>query len=246
MIPVPNQAGVYEAIRSFLGAVLPSGVPAVIGQQNRIPEIYDADFVMMALIRTTRLATNLNLNADVRFIGSITDDVMTVTEIDYGIILPGATVYGIDVSPFTTILEQTSGTPPGGVGTYKLSAPQAIGSEVLASGAFLITQPTELVCQLDFHSSDISNAGDMAQTVSTLFRDDYGTTQFANQAPQYGVTPLYCDDPKQVPFLNDQQQYEYRWSLDVRVQANMVVSVPQQYAEAAIVGLINVDATFPP
>ena len=46
--------------------------------------------------------------------------------------------------------------------------------------------------------------------------------------------------------MNAEQQFENRWTIDVVMQANQVVTVPQQFASALNVELIEVDATYPP
>ena len=46
--------------------------------------------------------------------------------------------------------------------------------------------------------------------------------------------------------INDQQQYEWRWVVEAMLQANQVVSVPQQFADQVTVEIISVDASYPP
>lgn len=241
----PTQSNIAAALRAFLLAVLPPGTAVVLAQQNRVPQQIDGSFVMMSLLRTVRLATNRDSHDDCRYIGTLAGDVLTVAEVDFGTIAPGRPVFGINVLPQTVITAQTSGAP-GGVGTYTVSRPQTLGPAVLASGLQLLMQPTQITFQLDFHSDRMSEAGDMAQVVSTLLRDDFATTQFANQVPNYGVSPLHADDARQMPFQNEQKQYEWRWVVEANLQANIAVSLPQQYADQVDVGLIEVDTHYPP
>lgn len=241
----PTQSNVAAALRAFLLAVLPPGTAVVLAQQNRVPEVIDGSFVMISPLRLIRLATNRDVLDDCRYIGTIAGTELTVAAVDFGTIQIGRPVFGVNVLPQTVVTAQTSGAP-GGAGTYTVSLPQALGPAVMASGVQLLTQPTQLVYQLDFHSDRMSDAGDMAQAVSTLFRDDFATTQFANQVPNFGVTPLHADDARQVPFQNEQKQYEWRWIVEANLQANIAVSVPQQYADQVDVGLIEIDSTYPP
>jgi hypothetical protein len=44
--------------------------------------------------------------------------------------------------------------------------------------------------------------------------------------------PLYADDPRYMPFVNENQQYEWRWVLEACFQVNQTVVVPKQYADA--------------
>ncbi len=87
-------------------------------------------------------------------------------------------------------------------------------------------------------------AHDMAQIVLTAFRDDYAVQQIA--AAGFDITPLYTSDPRNLSFTNDQDQYEYRWSLDLSLQVNPSLSAPQQFADALAAGIISVDEQYPP
>lgn len=231
----PTQDDVQIALRTVLLQILPPGVDVIIGPQNRVPEPQPTAFVVMSFLRIQRLRTNIDTATDVRFIGSISGTEMTVTEISFGTILKDAALFGVGVDLQTKIIGQVSG-PAGGVGVYTVSAAQDISSEVLASGAKTLEEGAEIVVQLDFHSED-NSASDMAQTVSTVLRDESGVDLFAAQGG--GVVPLYADDPRYMPFLNENQQSEWRWVLEVHMQINQVVSLPQQYADQIVVGVIS-------
>lgn len=246
----PSQSDVLTSLRAFLLDVLPAGTDVITGQPNRVPEPQTANFVIMTPGRIDRLATNRGTGFDVKFTGSIAGNVLTVTSIGidprtglpHGTILAGRALYGVDVADGTRITTQLTGTP-GGVGTYQLSASQSLAAETLAAGYWQYLQPANATVQLDFHSADLSSS-DMAMTVSTLFRSEYATRFFAALGPD--VTPLYADDPVQMPFVNDQQQYEWRWVLDACMQVNDIAQVGQQFADAVNIGLIEVDSHYPP
>lgn len=225
-----------------------TGVSVVSGQANRAPETVNPFFVVMTPIRFERIETNVDSYQDSKFTGSIAGTLMTVSAFDPvldGPIEVGSQIFGVGVAAGTIVT--ALGTGSGGTGTYQVSPSQTLSSRTLSAGVETLEQPTKVTVQLDFHSPDLSTAGDMAQTVSTLFRDDFAVQQFANQNPNYGdITPLYADDPKQVPFINDQQQYEWRWVVEAMLQANQVVSVPQQFADQVTVEIISVDASYPP
>lgn len=87
----------------------------------------------------------------------------------------------------------------------------------ISAGVTGFMQPTKLVIQLDVHGP---NSADNAQVITTLFRD-----AFAVEAMKPNVTPLYADEAKQIPFINDQSQYEYRWVIEAAMQINPVVAV---------------------
>jgi hypothetical protein len=245
MLITPTQSNIQQALRSFLLAVLPAGVEVVAGQYNRVPEPRVGSFVVITPIRIKRLATNLDTFADVVFQGSVAGTVLTVTNMLHGSIRTGLELFGENVTAGTTIDAQLTG-PAGGAGTYTVSASQTVAAAKLAAGYGSRQQNAEWTMQLDFHSAD-TTAGDKAQIVSTMLRDDFGTEFFRNlAAPMNGVSPLHADDPQQRPFINEAQQYEWRWSLDACLQANQVVISPQQFAEALEVGLIEVDSHYPP
>lgn len=102
-------------------------------------------------------------------------------------------------------------------------------------------QPTKVTVQIDVHGP---SGADNAQIISTMFRSIYAVDQFATSG--FDVTPLYADDPKQLPFINGESQYEDRWSIDAVMQANPITTVAQQFAGTLAVGIISVDATYPP
>ena len=247
MTIAPTQSNVQAALRAFLAVALP-GIIVVAGQANRVPEVSVTDFVVITPIRFERIETNVDNFQDSKFTGTIAGTLMTVTAVDLvlnGPIGVGSTIFGVGVAANTTVTALGTGT--GGIGTYEVSPSQTISSQTLSAGTESLEQPTKVTVQLDFHSASLSTAGDMAQTFSTLFRDDFAVQQFADQEPNYGdIVPLYSEDPRQVPFINDSSQYEWRWMLECHLQVNQIISVPQQFADQITVEIINVDATYPP
>lgn len=242
----PTQDDVQKAVRAFLLTVLPAGVDAIIAIENRVPEPSATSFVVMSPLRMKRLATNVDSSADVKFTGSISGTVLTVTAVAFGAIAVGATVFGVGVTTNTQVIPGGTGT--GGVGTYNVSQSQTVGSETLSSGAMTLTQSTEVTVQLDFYSDAQQiippAASDMAQIVSTALRDEYGVDTFAAQG--FGVVPLYADDPQYVAFVDENQQSEWRWMVEAVLQIHQTVAVPQQYADSTMVQLVSVDAAYPP
>ncbi len=239
----PNQDDVTTALRSFLIAVLPAGTEVVLGQINRVPEPLAGQFVVMTPTRFRRIATNFDFSLDLKMTGSIAGTTMTVTAVDPkspGTVVIGSSVFGVGVTPGTQVTALISGT--GGTGTYQVSPSQTLAPGTLSVGRKALVQSAQVTVQLDFHDADGSTGANMAQTISTLLRDEYGV---AAMEPN-GVVPLYADDPNQIPFINDQQQYEWRWVLEAQFQVNQKTTVPQEYADAVNVGLIEVDGKYPP
>jgi hypothetical protein len=87
-------------------------------------------------------------------------------------------------------------------------------------------------------------SGDNAEVIFTLFRD-----QFAFAALTAGgadIAPLFTTPPRQMTFINGEDQYEERWMTTVSIEMNPIVTVTQDFASVAAVDLISVDATYPP
>lgn len=230
-----NISQAIPPVASAAPALMWSGVPVIQGQINRAPEPKAGDFVVMTPLFRKRLATNTDTYGDVCFTASIADNVMTVTETAFGTIAPGQTLFGVGVADGTMIVGP--GTDPG---TYIVTPAQTVGSRKMASGGEFFFQPTEVTIQLDVHGP---NSADNAQIISTILRDEYGFALFAQVSTD--VRPLHADDPKQIPFLNGEQQIETRWVVDAHLQANVLMRAPMQFADQLDVGLIEVDATYP-
>jgi hypothetical protein len=239
--PAPTQSAVQAALRAFLVGILPSDTQIVEGQDNRVAQPRANNHVVMTPTRRPRISTNVDADADCSFTGSISGDTLTVTDVELGELQVGAVLSGtVGVTANTTITALGTGT--GGVGTYVVSPAQTRVSSALAAGIIDVTQSTMIVYQLDVHGP---LGSENAQTISTLLRDDYGVRRFRDDLGDV-ASPLYTDDPRQLPFINAEKQYEDRWVVEVTLQANEVVGIAQQYAEVVTVDLINVDATYPP
>ncbi len=131
------------------------------------------------------------------------------------------------VVPGTAIVRQLTGTP-GGAGTYEITLSQYTEPEVMYVGVRQDLVPTEYTIQLDVHGP---RSGDSTRIIEGLFRSEYAT----DFLDPYGVSPLYCSDPRQAPFVNDQDQVEYRWSLDAHLQVNPTIGTPQEFATEVFV-----------
>lgn len=230
----PSQTSPLTVLRAFLIDILPVGTGVIQGQGNRVPEPKAVDFVVMTPIRRDRIETNIDTYRDINLAGAITGNVLTVTSINGGTLTIGARLSGVGMLAGTRITGFLTGY--GVVGTYFVNLAQswpvssAIGSFVIgisaiggvagypiSVGASDFMQPTKFTVQLDVHGP---NSGDNAQIISTLFRDAYAVDFMAPS-----VSPLYADDPRQAPFINDQDQYEYRWIVEAVMQIDPVVTV---------------------
>lgn len=236
----PSQSAIQAALRAFLLGILPAGTEVIATQDNRVPEPAPTNFVTMTTISRTRLETNIDDWADAVFTGSIAGTVMTITGVQTGALAVGRAVFGVLVADGTTVTAFGTGT--GGVGTYTVDTPQTVASGTLSAGSKTMTQPTEIAVQLDVHGPA---SADNAQVISTTFRDEFAVQFFADINPD--IAPLYADDPRQMPFINDQNQYETRWVVTAMLQANQTASgFSQQFAGAADLTIVSVEAEYPP
>jgi hypothetical protein len=237
----PVQDDAYVALRAFLLSLVPRGTECIVAQVNRTPEPATSNFITMNLVNRERIATNTDTYVDTAFYAFICHTTMTVTEMIRGEIKPGQQVSGVDIDNVVSVVQQLDGTP-GGVGHYELSQNESVwpDPQILSTGVAELMQPTKMTIQLDVHGP---NSGNNAQIISTAFRDDYAVRWF--ERGNYTAVPLYADDPRQVPFINDQQEYEDRWIIEACLQVNPVVTLPQQFADVVVVKTIDVDATYP-
>lgn len=226
-----TESQTFTALRSFLLAILPAGTEIVRAQGNRVPEPQGSNFVVMTPIMRERIETNVDAYADTAFTGSIAGATLTVTTMSLGTIAVGAQLLGNNLAANTVVTALGTGT--GGVGAYTISPSQTVTSQVMAAGVQTLLQPTKVTVQLDVHGP---SSADNTQTITTLFRDQYAIDQFATSG--FDVTPLYHSEPRQVPFIDAEQQYEDRWTVDVAMQANPIITVPQQFA-AQLQSILN-------
>jgi hypothetical protein len=231
-------AGTYTvSIAQTVGAAAPeilaSGVEVVQTQDNRVPEPVCSDYVTMTPLRRSRMSTNVDDDEDVTFTGSIDAGTLTVTEVKGGDILIGSRVWAPGVADGTVIVAPLTGS--GGLGTYAVVPAQEVESRSMAAGRRLATESVQMVIQVDVYGP---NSGNFAQIVSAMFRDGYAVDQFAAISP--AISPLYADDPRQLAFSDGEQQYENRWSIDVELQIDQTVTVPQQFADALKINVVNV------
>lgn len=213
------------------------------GQVNRVPEPVTPDYVLIWPLMRNRLATNIDSWFDNSFTGSITSNVLDVTDVVKGSVIVGLPIYGAGIAGGCTIIAQLSGAA-GGIGTYSVSTTPNITSEIIYGGQYNAEQYTEMIIQCDVHGPA---SGDNVQCISTLMRDNYGVQAFANALDgSDAIVPLFADDPRQLPFINAEQQWEERWAVDIHLQVNIELMLTQQFAAVLTVGVISVEATYPP
>jgi hypothetical protein len=242
-----------SVLRAFLLTAVPLGVDVVRGQGNRVAEPTDADFVVFWPLRQSRLATNIAEYYDNVITGSIVGTTLTVgtiakseSPLSAGMLLTDGTAG--QIASKTILGIQVSGSV-GGTGIYNVLPSQTLPAETLYAGQTAYLTPVEWTVQCDVHGP---NSGDNARIIDTLFRSETGVNTFIASATalglptDYGVIPLYCDEARYLPFLNDQQQVEYRWVLELRMQINPIVSVPLDFATSIDVMALPADIVYTP
>lgn len=235
----PTQDQIDTALAAFLQSMLGSTV-VIQMQVNRTPEPPDVNYVAINQVSRPRLATNIDSFTDVSLEGSIaTTGILTATSVD-GVLVPGLPLIGADVVAGSVLGAQITG-PAGGAGTYNVAPAQLVTTQLITAGTKQSLQKAEVVMQLDVHGPD---SADNVQFISTLFRDGYGVDFFSGQGVD--VAPLYCSDPRQLPFDNAEEQWETRWSIDLHMEGNFVVfDLPQQFAHSLELDVISVEAAYP-
>lgn len=235
----PTQPEIFTKLRAFILSILQIGIPVYTTQVNRVPQPRDTDFVMVTPMMIRRLRTNEDFFTDAVFTGSIADDVMTITAVEYGELKVGSVVLGVDVEVPTVVVAILTGS--GGIGTYEVTPSQTIASRTLTAGYAEFEHGADMSIQLDVYGPE--SCGNSA-IIATMLRDDYATTYFEDTP---AMTPLYCDDPRQMPFINEEGQFEFRWIVMAHLQVNFTsVFEGQQFFPEAEITVINVDAAFPP
>jgi hypothetical protein len=245
-LPVILNYTEFDALASLRGLILTitPDIEVILAQSNRVPEPNGADFVLMTVIMRNRLSTNVDTVQDTIFAGAIAGTVLTYDPPTLGDLRPGAQVWGMPaIVDGTSIISIDSTT------TATITPSQIAPHGDLFAGYKTARQATELHVQLDVHGPV---SGDNVQKLSTLLRDEYATAHF--DASGLDLMALYAGDPRQIPFINGEAQWEKRWVLDVALQANQIVQVPQQFADELHTsgpggvgsGLIDVDVVYPP
>lgn len=220
-------------VRTVLLELLPPGIEVIRAFGNKVPEPVGDDFCVVTPLRRERLATNRDTDLDLRVTGSITDDIMLVQQ--PGItLLPGYTLYGPHVVRGSVI----TATGPN-AHSYVVAPPQAVpaGSTIYV-GRHVMLQPADLVYQCDVHGP---NSSMNAAAIHTAWRDDAGYQMVKAASGPLEMAPLYADDPHMAPFQNAEAQWEDRWIVDLHLQANIIVTLGQEFADEVVIGLYPVD-----
>lgn len=231
----------FTAIRAFLLSI--TGLPStsvIQGQINRVPEPTADDFIVFWPLSQERLGTNDTTYDDSSCVASIVGSVLTATSVN-GTLLPGIALFDVGslLAANTVLGTQLTGSL-GGTGTYSVSPSQTFVSGTINAGKRNDKVAVNWHIQLDVHGQ---NSGNLTRIIETLFRSDYGSDSIISSG--YDITPLYCEDPNQIPFNNAEQQVENNWSITTCIQLNPIVTSSQQFAAEVHVDTIEVKTHYP-
>ncbi len=242
--PAPSRDDYYTALRLFmLSQALPSGIEVVQAQDNRVAEPEGADYVIINEIGRRRISADVTTYADCTFTGSAVGEVLTVTAIRLGSITVGNRLLGENIADGTAVGPQLTGDA-GGPGTYSLTVaqPAAVSGVPLSCGQALISQPTEITIQVDIYGP---GAADNTSNVTTLLRDGFADLWFRRQGYfDRGIGLLDVGEVRQMAFVDGENQFEDRYSFDVKMQVNQVTSPSQDFADSISIKTTPAD-TYP-
>jgi hypothetical protein len=97
-----------------------------------------------------------------------------------------------------------------------------------------ILQAFDFTVQVDCYGPASS---DWAVVLSTVWQHQLAVDFMA----AYGVTPLWAEDPIEMPVVNGEQQYEKRWIVQLHLQYQPSTVAPQQFMAAASIVPISVE-----
>lgn len=97
-----------------------------------------------------------------------------------------------------------------------------------------IDQSIQYGWQVNFYGEGSS---DSAQVACTLLRDEYGS----NFMRPLFVGVLDVSDPRQLPLVDGEMQYQERWMVEVMLQANPAIVTAQQFADIVTAITVEVD-----
>ncbi len=116
----------------------------------------------------------------------------------------------------------------------------AVSDPVVQPQSEGLTMPTEYQIQVDAYGP---TAGDLIQILHAVLQSPNAFDYFSNQTIK-GVYPIHADAPRELPLVDGEAEYELRWVMDVHLQYNPTVTTAIQTASQAVVGIINVEATY--
>lgn len=125
--------------------------------------------------------------------------------------------------------------------TPGLMSPLETNTDTWTDTTKTVKRPMKMSVQVDCYGE---GSADRAQAITTLFRDDYACQSFI--ASGFDIQPLYAGDAQQIPFISGEDAYVERWTFELALQVNSVLTIPLQTANTLTAGVVNVERTYPP
>ena len=107
-----------------------------------------------------------------------------------------------------------------------------------------VSQSMDCPFQLDFYGP---GSTDKATTVHALFKTEIATTLFeaVGVANSLTIEPLYAAEARYTAIVNEESQYEERWTVKVHVNVIFAIATPQQFfTTAPTTRIVNVPRTY--
>jgi len=151
-----NQQGLITTYMQEAGMLVPEGFPvtlmaggdfwAVCANAAQIGQKVYANYATGAIraaatgspVQSASVTGSIAAAPSTSVTGSIADNVLTVTAVGSGVLVPGATLSGSGVSSGTKIVAQITGTT-GGAGTYQVSIAQTAASTTITAAYGVLT-----------------------------------------------------------------------------------------------------------
>lgn len=114
-------------------------------------------------------------------------------------------------------------------------------ADIPSAGVKRIAMPTAVTVQIDVHGP---NSADNSAIIAAVFRDETAADGLALSG--FDIAPLYTSEPRQTPFINAEQQVEFRWAIDLTLQVNPIITIAQDFADHLAVVLTGVNTTYGP
>ena len=126
---------------------------------------------------------------------------------------------------------------------------QEVHKPVVTTSAPPGTQSSFTKTAIEFHiqlDAYGPTAGDLTSLLFGLLDSPEAFNFFASNTA-LAIRPLYAEAPHQAPLVDDEMQYDIRWSMRVCLQYNPILTTtPVQTASTVTVGTVNVEATYGP
>jgi len=101
-----------------------------------------------------------------------------------------------------------------------------------------VETPTQITVQLDVHGP---LSADLTASIVATLNSSWAAEAFAAQDPEV-LAPLYTDDAQFLPFVNGEQQTEWRYVIGSHFEAKPVLSTPAQFADTLAVTITQADS----